>query len=267
LSSRSSLSATAIDVLTTADPAAKAVASHRAAAAWRCGALDVSEPLSPPDRPARPERPLLLPPRDMPKRKSGGSAAKRTALLHALAHIELNAIDLAWDLIARFGTAEMPRAFFDDWVTVADEEALHFQLLSHRLDELGAAYGDLPAHDGLWQAATETSHDLLARLAIVPLVLEARGLDVTPVMIADMQKHGDEATAAVLERIYRDEIGHVATGMRWFDHFARETGREPKSAWQALVRQHFRGALKPPFNRAARDDAQLPADFYLPIAS
>ena len=261
------LFSSAAAILRTATPAVKASQSHRVAADWRAGLLDLTPGDSPPDRPARPELPRLLPPREMPKRKSGGSAAKRTALLHALAHIELNAIDLAWDLIARFGRLEMPRAFFDDWVTVADEESLHFQLLSHRLGELGAAYGDLPAHDGLWQAATETSHDLLARLAVVPLVLEARGLDVTPVMIADMQKHGDNATAAVLERIYRDEIGHVAAGMRWFDHFARAAGHDPKEAWQALVRRHFRGALKPPFNQAARDTAQLPADFYLPIAS
>jgi uncharacterized ferritin-like protein (DUF455 family) len=262
-----SLAAAAIDILTTADAPAKAAASRRAAEAWRQGALDLAASATPPDRPARPERPLLLPPREMPKRKSGGSAAKRIALLHALAHIELNAIDLAWDLIARFGRPELPRAFFDDWVKVADEEALHFTLLSRRLGELGAAYGDLPAHDGLWQAASETAHDLLARLAVVPLVLEARGLDVTPVMIADLEKHGDEATAAMLETIYRDEIGHVAIGMRWFDHVARAAGKDPKAAWQALVRKHFRGALKPPFNAAARDDAQLPADFYLPIAS
>ena len=161
----------------------------------------------------------------------------------------------------------MPRAFFDDWVKVADEEALHFELLSARLQELGAAYGDLPAHDGLWQAATETSHELLARLAIVPLVLEARGLDVTPTMIATMQRSGDAETAAILERIYRDEIGHVAAGMRWFEHFARASGAEPKALWQELVRRHFRGALKPPFNAAARDSAKLPAEFYLPIAS
>jgi uncharacterized ferritin-like protein (DUF455 family) len=261
------LAAAAIAVLATGDPAAKAAASHQAAAAWRAGALSLASAAPPPDRPARPDRPLLLPPRDMPKRGSGGNTAKRIAMLHALAHIELNAIDLAWDLIARFGTAEMPRAFFDDWVTVADEEALHFQLLSHRLGALGATYGDLPAHDGLWRAATETSHDLLARLAVVPLVLEARGLDVTPVMIANLHKHGDTETAAVLERIYRDEIGHVASGMRWFEHFAREAGQDPKEAWQALVRKHYSGNLRPPFNQAARDDANLPADFYLPIAS
>jgi uncharacterized ferritin-like protein (DUF455 family) len=255
------LLASAVAVLSTADPAAKATASHRAAAAWREGGLAVGT-AHPPDRPARPERPQLLAPKEMPKRKAGGNAAKRTALLHALAHIELNAIDLAWDLIARFGTEQMPRAFFDDWVKVADEEALHFELLSARLQELGAAYGDLPAHDGLWEAATVTAHDLLARLAIVPLVLEARGLDVTPATVADMSRAGDDATAALLERIYRDEIGHVAAGMRWFEHFAREAGHDPQLQWQALLRQYFRGVLKPPFNDTARAAAGMPSTYY-----
>jgi uncharacterized ferritin-like protein (DUF455 family) len=256
----------AVEVLATADPAAKAMASHRAATAWRSGALAIGA-AAPPERPARPDRPLLLAPRAMPKRNAGGNAAKRVALLHALAHIELNAIDLAWDLIARFGTpkepmGEMPRAFFDDWVKVADEEALHFELLSARLRELGATYGDLPAHDGLWAAATATAQDLLARLAIVPLVLEARGLDVTPATVADMQRAGDAASAALLERIYRDEIGHVAAGMRWFEHFARAAGHEPQSHWRAMLRQHFRGVLKPPFNDTARAAAGMPNSYY-----
>jgi uncharacterized ferritin-like protein (DUF455 family) len=251
----------AVDVLTTPDPAAKATASHRAATAWRGGTLPIGA-ASPPDRPARPDRPLLLAPRAMPKRSAGGNAAKRVALLHALAHIELNAIDLAWDLIARFGTADMPRAFFDDWVKVADEEALHFELLSARLQELGATYGDLPAHDGLWQAAIGTAQDLLARLAVVPLVLEARGLDVTPATIVDMQRAGDDASAALLERIYRDEIGHVAAGMRWFEHFARAAGHDPQSHWQTMLRQHFRGVLRPPFNDEARAAAGMPNSYY-----
>jgi uncharacterized ferritin-like protein (DUF455 family) len=255
------LLASAVEILSTADPAIKAEASHRAAAAWRAGALAVGA-AQPPDRPARPDRPLLLTPKEMPKRNAGGNTAKRTALLHALAHIELNAIDLAWDLIARFGKAEMPRAFFDDWVKVADEEALHFELLSARLNELGAAYGDLPAHDGLWQAATGTAHDLLARLAIVPLVLEARGLDVTPATVADMQRAGDHATAALLERIYRDEIGHVAAGMRWFEHFAKEAGHDPQLHWHSMLRQHFRGTLRPPFNDTARAAAGMPSAYY-----
>jgi uncharacterized ferritin-like protein (DUF455 family) len=251
----------AVEILTTPDPAAKAESSHRTAAAWRAGDLAPGA-ASPPDRPARPNRPLLLAPKEMPKRKAGGNETKRIALLHALAHIELNAIDLAWDLIARFGTETMPPAFFDDWVKVADEEALHFELLSARLRELGASYGDLPAHDGLWEAATVTAQDLLARLAIVPLVLEARGLDVTPATVADMSRAGDAATAVLLERIYRDEIGHVAAGMRWFEHFAKEAGHDPQSHWQALLKQHFRGTLKPPFNDTARAAAGMPSTYY-----
>ncbi len=251
----------AVEVLATADPAVKATASHRAAEAWRAGKLTPGS-AQPPDRPARPDRPLLLAPKEMPKRKAGGNAAKRIALLHALAHIELNAIDLAWDLIARFGKEDMPHAFFDDWVKVADEEALHFELLAARLRELGAAYGDLPAHDGLWEAATVTAQDLLARLAIVPLVLEARGLDVTPATVADMRRAGDDATADLLQRIYEDEIGHVAAGMRWFEHFAREAGHDPQAHWQALLKQHFRGVLKPPFNDTARAAAGMPAAYY-----
>jgi uncharacterized ferritin-like protein (DUF455 family) len=258
----------AIDILTTADPALKVAKSRRLASAWRAG--DVKQDFDlhqmPPDRPARPERPVLCRPGEMPKRKASGSAAKRIALLHALAHIELNAIDLAWDMVARFGTGDLPHAFFDDWIRVGDEEALHFDLLSHRLQALGAAYGDLPAHDGLWKAATETAHDLLARLAIVPLVLEARGLDVTPVMIVDLQRFGDIESAAILQRIYDDEIGHVEIGSRWFHAIAAKRELVPAEAWQELVKRHFRGHLKKPFNRAARDTAHLPAAFYEPIA-
>ena len=187
---------------------------------------------------------------------------KRVALLHALAHIELNAIDLAWDMIARFGSNDLPRDFLDDWVKVGDEEALHFELLAARLKDLGAAYGDLPAHDGLWRAAEDTAHDLLARLAIVPLVLEARGLDVTPKMIADLERFGDVESAGILKIIYRDEIGHVAIGMRWFEHVAKARGLAVHDAWQALVRKHFKGVLKPPFNQAGRDAANMPQTLY-----
>ena len=177
------LAAGAVAVLAAAEPAAKVALSREVAEAWRGGDLMIGN-ADPPPRPARPPRPLLRSPRDMPKRRNFGSPAGRIALLHALAHIELNAIDLAWDLIARFGVrgsaTGWPRAFFDDWVAVAAEEAEHFSLLSDRLAALGSVYGDLPAHDGLWEAAAATAHDLLARLAVVPLVLEARGLDVTP---------------------------------------------------------------------------------------
>lgn len=261
------LAAGACEILTAAAPAEKAVRSLALAQAWRDGRVEFGQTGMPPQRPARPERPRLLPPREMPKRKAGGNAEKRIALLHALAHIELNAIDLAWDIIARFADAATPRDFLADWVKVGEEEAIHFSLLESRLKELGAAYGDLPAHDGLWQAAEETAHDLLARLAIVPLVLEARGLDVTPATIADFRRAGDDTSADILQRIYEDEIGHVAAGMRWFHHYASRAGLDPKSAWQEQVRRHFKGQLKPPFNDAARKDAGFDPEFYRPISA
>jgi uncharacterized ferritin-like protein (DUF455 family) len=255
----------AVAVLETADAGEKAAAARRLAAAWASGSAQFVSPGETPKRPARGPFPELRRPGDMPKRKAGGALEKRVALLHALAHIELNAIDLAWDLIARFGSSDMPRAFFDDWVRVGDEEALHFTLLANRLKELGSFYGALPAHDGLWQAAEETAHDFLARLAIVPLVLEARGLDVTPAILDNLKRAGDDASAEILAIIYRDEIGHVSIGKRWFDHFAADSGRDPAALWQELVRKHFRGRLKPPFNREALDVAGFSAAFYEPL--
>ncbi len=255
----------ALAVLGSAEPAEKVRLSRDLAAEWRADRLPIGDPVAVPRRPARPERPVLRRPGDMPKRRAARGAG-RIALLHALAHIELNAVDLAWDLIARFAANGMPRDFADDWVKVADEEALHFSLLAARLAELGAAYGDLPAHDGLWQAAEDTAHDLLARLAVVPLVLEARGLDVTPTMIAKLRKAGDRQSAGVLETIYRDEIGHVATGQRWFAFACARQGLDPAAAWGDLVRTHFKGALKPPFNTEGRDAAGLPEAYYRPLA-
>ncbi|MDJ0948481.1 MAG: ferritin-like domain-containing protein [Alphaproteobacteria bacterium] len=262
-----SLSDAALAVLGCAQAEDKATLSRQMAAAWRAGRLPVVGVARPPERPARPARPELRPPREMPRRRDGRSPAARAALLHALAHIELNAIDLAWDMVARFAADGLPRAFFDDWVTVADDEARHFRLLADRLADFGLAYGDLPAHDGLWEAAAGTGHDLLARLAVVPMVLEARGLDVTPDMIERMRRFGDERSAGILETIYADEIGHVAAGCRWFDWLCARRGIDPRTAWQDLVRRHFRGVLKPPFNAEARAAAGLPSGFYRPIAA
>jgi uncharacterized ferritin-like protein (DUF455 family) len=260
-----SLAEGAVAVLGAADPTAKVALSREVAAHWREGAAAVGR-AAPPTRPARPGRPLLLLPRDMPKRRNFGSPAGRVALLHALAHIELNAIDLAWDLVARFADAGLPRAFFDDWVEVAAEEAEHFGLLSDRLVALGSGDGALPAHDGLWEAAAATAHDLLARLAVVPLVLEARGLDVTPEMRLRLERAGDGESATILDRIYRDEIGHVAAGSRWFAWLCRERGEDPAAVFQDRVRRYFTGALKPPFNRTAREEAGFPAAYYEPLA-
>lgn len=254
-------------VLAAAAPSEKVALSRAAATAWQSGAINEIGHGAPPDRPARSARPVLLPARDMPRRRAGGSAAGRIALLHALAHIELNAIDLAWDIIARYTGQGLPREFYDDWVAVAAEEAKHHALVAARLAALGAAYGDLPAHDGLWEAAQATAHDLLARLAVVPLVLEARGLDVTPAMVARLGRFGDAESAAVLQVIYDDEIGHVATGLRWFARLCAERGSEPVATYQQLVRRHFRGALKPPFNRSGRDAAGLAERYYAPLSS
>ncbi len=203
----------------------------------------------------------------MPRRRAGGSAAGRIALLHALAHIELNAVDLAWDIVARFAGADLPRAFHDDWVGVAAQEAQHFALIEARLGALGAAYGDLAAHDGLWEAAQATAHDLLARLAVVPLVLEARGLDVTPAMIERLDRLGDAESAAILRVIYDEEIAHVAAGQRWFRWLCERRGLAPAATYQHEVRRHFKGLLKPPFNRAGRSAAGLDADWYESLAS
>ena len=219
----------------------------------------------PPPRPARPERPLLRPPKEMAKRGAFGSRAGRIALLHALAHIELNAVDLAWDLVARSAGEGLPRDFFDDWVGVAAEEACHFELLAGRLADFDARYGDLPAHDGLWEAAVATANDLLARLAVVPLVLEARGLDVTLEMVAQLERVGDAESAEILGHIYRDEIGHVAIGVRWFDRLCLARGLDPEAVFQERVRRFFKGDLKPPFNHEARARAGFPRHYYEPL--
>jgi uncharacterized ferritin-like protein (DUF455 family) len=270
-----SLAAAAVAVLTTPLPEGKVARTQTFAAAWRRGALAQIGTAWPPDRPARPERPVLLPPRDMPKRRPG-SRSTRNALLHAVAHIELNAIDLAWDIIARFarqaegatppGDPPLPRAFFDDWVDVAADEAHHFELVTRRLADHGMAYGDLPAHDGLWQASMTTAGDVAARLAVVPLVLEARGLDVAPGISASLRAAGDEAGARIIAKIHDDEIRHVAAGKRWFDHVCTARGLDPLTHWQSLVRQHFKAPLKPPFNAASRDQAGFNAAFYEPLA-
>jgi uncharacterized ferritin-like protein (DUF455 family) len=182
-------------------------------------------------------------------------------MLHALAHIEYVAIDLAFDLIGRFGNL-YPRAFVDEWMRVGAEEAIHFALLCRRLRRFGAAYGDLPAHDGLWEAAEATAGDPIARLAVVPMVLEARGLDVTPATIERFRAAGDIGSARLLERILADEIRHVAAGVRWFESSCAAQRFAPHDQWRALVTRYFRGQIKPPFNDSAREAAGLTRDFY-----
>jgi uncharacterized ferritin-like protein (DUF455 family) len=182
-------------------------------------------------------------------------------MLHALAHIEYGAIDLAFDMAGRFG-ANYPAAFIDDWFGVGADEAIHFALLDRRLRALGSSYGALPAHDGLWEAAEETADDVLGRLAVVPMALEARGLDVTPATVERFRAAGDERSAAILERIYRDEIRHVAVGTNWFRSTCESRNLAAVAEWKRLIGAHFRGVIKPPFNSSARDEAGLSRDFY-----
>jgi uncharacterized ferritin-like protein (DUF455 family) len=252
-------------VLTAADPLAKIKAARAAARDWRLGRLDHRFDVAMPDRPARPEQPELLPPNRMPKRGKG-SAHGRTALIHALAHIEFAAIDLAFDAVGRFG-GEYPRGFTDDWMQVGADEAMHFALLNRRLRQLGSFYGAMPAHDGLWDAAAATAQDSLARLAVVPMVLEARGLDITPSTIERFQRVGDDATARILTRIFNDEIKHVGAGTRWFESRCAEQNINPETTWHTLVRTHFRGLTKPPFNDSARGEAGLTRGYYAPLAA
>ena len=251
-------------VLETADPATKVKRARAAARGWRRGDFAVVDGSAMPDRPARPPEPELLAPNQMPRRGKG-SLHGRIALLHALAHIEFVAIDLAFDMAGRFGARFAPE-FTRDWLAVGADEAMHFALVDRRLRALGSRYGALPAHDGLWEAAIETAGDPLARLAIVPMVLEARGLDVTPEMIARADAAGDSATAAILRRILADEIRHVATGTTWFEAGCAALDLSPREHWKDLLSRHFRGGLKPPFNDSARQAAGLTRDYYQALA-
>ena len=252
-------------VLNAAEPLDKIKVARAAARDWRLGRLEHRFDRAMPDRPARPERPELLPPNRMPKRGKGGSERGRVALIHALAHIEFGAIDLAFDVVGRFG-AEFPPGFTDDWMQVGADEAMHFALLDRRLKQLGSFYGAMPAHDGLWDAAAATAHDPLARLAVVPMVLEARGLDVTPATIERFEAVGDAATAKILTRILADEVSHVRAGTRWFVSRCSQLNINPETTWHELVRTHFRGLIKPPFNDSARESAGLTRGYYQALA-
>lgn len=256
-------------VLRTGDGREKTALSRRFAAEWQAARATGTVPeigtATPPDHPARPAAPELLSPRDVPRRRPG-SPAGRIALLHAVAHIELNAVDLHWDIIARFAHVHMPTGFYDDWVKAADEESKHFNLMCDCLEAMDSHYGALPAHAGMWRAAEDTATDFMGRLAVVPMVLEARGLDVTPGMIEVFRKAGADQAVAALETIYAEEVAHVAYGSKWFHFLCGRENRDPKEAFHNLVQTYFHSPLKPPFNEEKRAEAGLPPDFYWPLA-
>ena len=249
--------------LLTGEARAKVMATRALARDWRRGALAWGFEPAMPEHPAWPAALELLPANGMPRR--GGSGAKAIALWHSFAHIEFVAIDLALDMAGRFG-AQLGRAFVSDFLAVAADEAMHFALIDRKLRTLGSHYGALPAHGGLWQAAHETRHDPAARLAVVPIVLEARGLDVAPGARDRVLAQGDSHGARVLQRILDDEIRHVAAGTKHFVALCERAGLRPENHWKTLVARHFRGRLKPPFNDSARLAAGLSRDYYAAVA-
>ena len=255
-----SLFAAARACLDAATPDDKPALTLAMADAFARGELTIPTDALPPEpirMPGRPPRPRLVHPRDLPRR-GFGSDEGRAAFIHAVAHIEFNAIDLAWDAVYRF--RGMPNAFYADWVSVARDEARHFGMLRARLRELGHDYGDFDAHNGLWEMAEKTAHDGLARMALVPRVLEARGLDVTPGMIVKLRSLGDDATADILDVILREEVAHVAAGSRWYRWHCERAGVEPRARFRELLREHATGVLHKPFNTEARLQAGFDLD-------
>jgi uncharacterized ferritin-like protein (DUF455 family) len=237
------------------DPLRKVALTQHYAVQFRAGRLKAPADAPAPDpirMPGRPSKPILVHPRDLPRRGLG-SVEGRAAFVHAIAHIELNAIDLAWDAVYRF--RGLPTSFHADWVSVADDESRHFMLLHDRLQANGYAYGDFDAHNGLWEMCEKTAHDGLARMALVPRVLEARGLDVTPGMIERLRRLGDIRTVSILDVILREEVAHVAAGTRWYQHCCQRDGIEPIAHFFALIHDYMGVNLRGPFNRPARLEA------------
>ncbi len=247
----------ALEALLVRDPTAKVAAVQALARSSGHTRIDAHAHLVEPDGvPGRPDRPALVHPARVPRR-SFAKVEGRAALMHAVAHIEFNAINLALDACWRF--AGLPEAYYRDWLRVAIEEAQHFELVRNHLATLNTSYGDLDAHDGLWQMAAKTAHDVLARMALVPRILEARGLDVTPGMQARLAEAGDTAAVEVLAVILRDEVGHVAIGNRWFHHLCIQRGVDPTSTMLEAMREHGAPAVRPPLNDEARRRAGFDA--------
>jgi len=236
------------------DPERKLEMTDRTAAAWEAGELALlgwtpADGILEAGRPARPE---LVHPNALPKRKAGSDRG-RLALIHAIAHIEFNAINLAWDAVQRF--PGLPPGFYRDWIQVAREEAHHFRLLRERLRAGGVDYGDFPAHNGLWEMAVKTAHDPLVRMALVPRMLEARGLDVTPGIMRRFERIGDRETVAALQVILDEEVGHVQFGSRWFNHLCAQRGLTPEQTYFELLERYVDNGIRCPLHRQARRQA------------
>lgn len=231
--------------------------TNEVAARWERGELDLSQTgqdVLKLEQPGRPEKPELVPPKHLPRRRLG-SIEGLAALVHSICHIEFNAINLAWDAVYRF--RDMPEQYYSDWIKVAKEEAYHFCLLREVLNHKGYDYGDFPAHNGLWEMAVDTDFDPLVRMALVPRVLEARGLDVTPGIIDKLVDINESETVEVLHIIHRDEVGHVEIGSRWFRFLCAQRGLEYQQTFRDLLKQYLKSGIKKPLAR----DTRLQAGF------
>ncbi|XP_068664106.1 uncharacterized protein [Aristolochia californica] len=248
-------------VLSTSDPLVKSRLSHIAYSLWRQGSLPVGESV-PPEIPARPSKPALVPTKEVPAPKNSGLPLN-AYMLHNLAHVELNAIDLAWDTVVRFSScrAELGEQFFSDFVHVADDESRHFSWCCQRLSELGFNYGDMPAHNLLWRECERSSGSVAARLAVIPLVQEARGLDAGPRLVQKLMGFGDHRTSNIVSKIAEEEVAHVAVGVYWFLSVCKKMGRVPCSTFKELLKE-LNVELKGPFNISARDEAGIPQEWY-----
>lgn len=242
-----------------AEPQAKCESAASLYNHWQKGELsaDPQAPILPIDDPGRPDAPSLVDPRKL-ERRSVATDSGRVRLLHAFAHIEFNAINIALDAVYRF--RDLPAQYIGDWLLVASEEARHFRLLEEALRLRGSYYGAHRAHRGLWDMVCKTRHDALHRMALVPRVMEARGLDVTPTMIDKFGQHKDHAAVAILEQIYRDEIGHVRIGNHWYRELCRQRGLDAEATFLSLIDRYMGGKLRGPFNWPARIEAGFEAD-------
>lgn len=241
-------------ILQLTDPQQKCQLTQQLYSDWRQHPAipDTDDLPTPIGEAGRPEKPDLVPPRAVPSRGMG-SEQGRIILAHAIAHIEFNAINLALDAAYRF--RNMPQAYYGDWLKVAAEEAYHFSLMRDYLQQRGHDYGDFPAHQSLWEMAQKTAHDVMVRMALVPRVMEARGLDVTPGIIKKLQQVKDHDLVAHLEIIHRDEIGHVAIGSNWFRYVCDQRQLDPRATFRQLVDDYMKGSLKGPFDEVVRMQA------------
>ncbi|KAH0751553.1 hypothetical protein KY285_004701 [Solanum tuberosum] len=266
ISSASSLAEMGAAVLSTSDPLLKSKLTHLGYCRWREEGLPVGN-FEPPVRPARPSKPQLVPPKEIPSPKHSGLSLN-AYMLHNLAHVELNAIDLAWDTVVRFSPYSdlLGDGFFADFAHVADDESRHFAWCCQRLSELGVSYGDMPAHNLLWRECEKSSNNVAARLASIPLVQEARGLDAGPRLVQKLIGFGDHRTSKIVAKIADEEVAHVAVGVFWFVSVCEKMGRTPCTTFRDLL-EEYNVEVKGPFNHLARDEAGLPREWYDPSSS